>query len=295
MDQKQKNEVMKKIRSQVEGEIESNIPGNLQESAMSGGRGGSDKNSDGGQNTDRNVSRVLGKGPIDSSKNKAEIVNRIREGARAKMQGADGQKAQRLSSIMEQSRAQLRSDYSGSETSQAERNEEAKEIKKGAQKKMEKKLSKTMSKGKAKLISKATGEVAYRIAMKLKEMANRGGHWAILVFIFTFVIAVVIDILDIFGDLLVETIIGIILIFLINFFLSLVILFFWTFVLGGGHPKWFWKRVIRMIIGFFVVEAIPILEIFPFTTFIVCWNWYDFQKERHEAKEQLKILISAKH
>lgn len=231
---------------------------------------------------------------LDNNGTLKKREERIKQHAMSKLNGQGGQRAERLNFIREQANAQLRTDDAGRKLSQEERSIKAKEIKRGAQKNMERKLSKTMGKGKAKLASRAVGEAAYRIATKLQETANRGGHWAILVFIITLVIALIIDALDIAGEFLIETIIGTIIVFLINFCLSLIIMFFWTFVLGGGHPKWFWKRVIRMLVGFFAVEAIPILELFPFTTFIVCWNWHDFQKERNEAKEQLQIIKSNK-
>ncbi len=174
----------------------------------------------------------------------------------------------------------------------ADREAEAQRIRKEAEEKVEKELKKNVKGYKAKIASRVLGEAAYRIATELAKKANKGGSWAFFVFLITLGIAIIIDFLDIFGELLIETIVGTIIIFLICTALSLINTFFWLFVLGGGHPKWFWKVLIRMLVGFFIVESIPILELLPFTVIIVCWNWHDYTKERNEAKKELKTFVA---
>lgn len=178
----------------------------------------------------------------------------------------------------------------------ANREAEAQRIRKEAEEKAEKEIRKEIGgiKGRiaAKVLSKVMGMAAYKMAQELSQKANKGGSWAFFVFLITLCIAVIIDVLDIFGELLIETIIGTIIIFLICTTLSLINTFFWLFVLGGGHPKWFWKVLIRMLVGFFIVESIPILELLPFTVIIVCWNWYDYTKERNEAKRELTSFVA---
>lgn len=182
--------------------------------------------------------------------------------------------------------------------SQAGRNAEAQRIKSEAQRKAEGQMKREFQKsakmsgvkGKvvSKIASRGVSEAAYKIASRLSEKAKQGGHWAVIVFIVTLLIAIIVDALDIVGTLLVETILGWLIIFLVNTLLSLIINIFWILLAGGGHSKIFWKILVRYVIFGLILDSIPILELFPFTVFMVCWNWYDFSKERSEAKQELK-------
>ncbi|MFA6097201.1 MAG: pro-sigmaK processing inhibitor BofA family protein [Candidatus Paceibacterota bacterium] len=182
--------------------------------------------------------------------------------------------------------------------SQAGRNEEAQRIKSEAQREAERHMNHEFQKSArmsgvkgrvaSKIASRGVSEAAYQIASRLSEKAKQGGHWAVIVFIVTLLIAIIVDALDIVGTLLIETILGWLIIFLINTLLSLIINIFWMLLAGGGHSKFFWKILVRYIIFGLILDSIPIIELFPFTVFMVCWNWYDYSKERSEAKQELK-------
>lgn len=162
---------------------------------------------------------------------------------------------------------------------------------------------------KRKIVSKVTGKVisetAYAASQKMAAEANKGGVGAIVIILITLMIAVLIDTVDILMEIglaaaivsAVGAIPGAIIgffIWLINFLLSLVIVFFWMIVLGGGHKKWFWKLLTRLIIFVLFVEAIPVVDLLPWTVFTVCWNWYDFAKSIKQAKkdsEELEIVF----
>ena len=151
----------------------------------------------------------------------------------------------------------------------------------------------------SKVAGKVISEMAYEIAQKMAERANRGGINAIVIILVTLIIAIWIDAIDILMEIglavavasLVGAIPGAIIGFLIwlsNFFLSLIIVFFWMAVLGGGHKKWFWKRVARLFFLVIFVEAIPYVDLLPWTIFTVCWNWYDFEKDKRKSKKDSK-------
>ncbi len=140
----------------------------------------------------------------------------------------------------------------------------------------------------SKVAGKATSEIAYAIAQKMSAEANKGGVNAIVIIAVTFIIAIWIDLIDILTAIALTSIIGAVLGFVIwlsNFFLSLVIVFFWMAVLGGGHKKFFWKLLIRLIVVVIFVEQVPYLDLIPWTLFIVSWNSYDFFKSIKKAKK----------
>ena len=113
----------------------------------------------------------------------------------------------------------------------------------------------------SKAAGKATGEMAYRIAQRMAAEANKGGINATVIIAVTFAIAIWIDLVDLVKIFLDASVIGIIiaaLIWLSNLFLSLVIIFFWMAVLGGGHKKFFWKLLIRLIVFVVCVEQIEL-------------------------------------
>ncbi len=140
----------------------------------------------------------------------------------------------------------------------------------------------------SKVAGKATSEIAYQIAQKMSAEANKGGVNAIVIIAVTFIIAIWIDLIDILTAIALTSIIGAVLGFVIwlsNFFLSLVIVFFWMAVLGGGHRKFFWKLLIRLIVVVIFVEQVPYLDLIPWTLFTVSWNSYDFFKSIKKAKK----------
>jgi len=140
----------------------------------------------------------------------------------------------------------------------------------------------------SKAVGKATSEMAYQIAQKMSAEANKGGVNAIVIIAVTFIIAIWIDLIDILTAIALTSIIGAVLGFVIwlsNLFLSLVIVFFWMAVLGGGHKKWFWKMLIRLIVVVIFVEQVPYLDLIPWTLFTVSWNSYDFFKSIKKAKK----------
>ncbi|MEA1936682.1 MAG: Yip1 family protein [Patescibacteria group bacterium] len=186
------------------------------------------------------------------------------------------------------------------------RRAEAQKIKKEAIKETKKKIDKEIPKmkgAKAKIASKVLGAAVYSLAQKMEERANAGGAGAIIIILFTLFLAAITDFIDILGEIgatvlivsIVGSAIGLIiggLLWLFNLLCALTIIIFWMLVLGGGHKKYFWKRVIRTIIIVFFVEAIPYVDIFPFAVLMVCWNWYDFAKDKKKAKNDLKALES---
>lgn len=155
----------------------------------------------------------------------------------------------------------------------------------------------------AKVASRIIDEAAYNISQKMAEKANAGGPGAILVIIFTLFLALTTDAIDILGELgvtalivsIIGTIPGVVLgiaLWTFNLICSLIIVIFWMLVLGGGHKKYFWKRVIRTIIVVLFVEIIPYIDIIPFATLMVLWNWSDFAKDKRKAKDDLKAFES---
>jgi hypothetical protein len=181
--------------------------------------------------------------------------------------------------------------------------ESAREAEKEANKRLKEMEAMQGSRIKRKIASKVVGkvvsEMAYEIAQKMAERANRGGINAIVIILVTLILAIWIDAIDILMEIglavAVASLVGAIpgavvgfLIWLSNFFLSLIIVFFWMAVLGGGHKKWFWKRVARLFFLVIFVEAIPYVDLLPWTIFTVCWNWYDFEKDKRKAKKDSK-------
>jgi len=190
---------------------------------------------------------------------------------------------------------------------QTDREAEARRIKNETRKKAERKMNREFRKygvkGRiaSKIASHVMSEAAYAIAAKLSEKATQGKFWGIIVFFITICIALVVDLLDIFGDaiaaVLVETAMGTVavevLLWCIGFFLSMVILMFWILLAGGSHNKFFWKLFLRYVVFVFLIDSIPLLQMFPFSTFIVLWNWYDFRKEKKKAKKELKAFLES--
>jgi len=191
------------------------------------------------------------------------------------------------------------------------RQAEAQRMKIEATKKIKKKLDKDIQKspkmkgvkGKiaAKVASKVLGNAAYALTQKMTAEMNKGGPGAILVILFTLILALLTDAIDILGELgvtaLIVSVLGSILgaiagglLWIFNFLCALIIMMFWMFILGGGHKKYFWKRIIRTVIGLLVVESIPYLDLLPFATLMVCWNWYDFAKDKKKAKDDLEAF-----
>ncbi len=156
-------------------------------------------------------------------------------------------------------------------------------------------------------VGKATSEMAYQIAQKMSAEADKGGVNEIVIIAVTFIIAIWIDLIDIITAIALTSIIGAVLGFVIwlsNFFLSLIIVFFWMAVLGGGHKKWFWKMLIRLIVVVVFVEQVPYLDLIPWTLFVVSWNTHDFFKGIRKAKKDATEFqtefkatgrVSAKH
>lgn len=165
--------------------------------------------------------------------------------------------------------------------------------------------SRTKRKIASKVVGKATSEMAYRIAQKMSEAANKGGIYAIVIVLLTLLMAIYTDVIDIITEVIaliiaflgIASVAGIpigvitgamgIVVWTSNFVVSLTILFFWMFTLGGGHSKIFWKFIIRLILGLLVAESIPYLDLLPIATFVVCWNWHDFAKEKRKANKDL--------
>ncbi len=199
----------------------------------------------------------------------------------------------------------------GSEARRAEaqriKEEAIKEAIKKSAKKIDKDLKKSPEmkrvkrKAAARLASRVMGEAAYALAQKMSVQANAGGAGAIIIIIFTLFLAFITDLIDILGELgataLIVSVVGAAfglviggLLWLFNLLCALTITLFWVLVLGGGHKKYFWKRVIRTIFGLLVVESIPYIDILPFAMLMVCWNWYDFAKDKKKAKDDLKAF-----
>ena len=193
------------------------------------------------------------------------------------------------------------------------RETEAQRIKEEAIKKAEKEIGKKIQKhprmkrvkGKiaAKVASRITGEAAYTIAQKMAQKANAGGSGAIIIILFTVFLATTTDVIDILVEIgfvafvvsIIGTIPGVVLrviIWFIDFLCAFIILIFWTLVLGGGHKKWFWKRVIRMLIVLIGLESLPGIGLLPLATLMVFWNWYDFAKDKKKAKDDLRAFES---
>ena len=128
-----------------------------------------------------------------------------------------------------------------------------------------------------------------------------------VIIVVTLIIAIWVDLVDILVAVALTSIIGAVLGFVIwlsNFFLSLIIVFFWMAVLGGGHKKFFWKLLIRLIVLVIIAEQVSYLDLVPWTVFTVFWNSYDFFKSIRKAKKdsvefktefQATRRISAKH
>ena len=143
----------------------------------------------------------------------------------------------------------------------------------------------------SKVTGKATSEMAYKIAQKMAVEANKDGINVAIIIATTALIACWIDLIDILTALFLTSILGAVLGFILwlsNFFLSLVIVFFWMAVLGGGHKKFFWKLLIRLIVVVVFVEQVPYLDLVPWTVLIVIWNIFDFTMNRTKAKKDLK-------
>ncbi len=207
-------------------------------------------------------------------------------------------------------RSGLAADRARIQSSEA-RQAEAQRIKKEATEKAEKKINKDLQKSpkmkglKGRLaawaVSKAMGEAAYAISQKMAAKANAGGPGAIVVILITLILATITDAIDILGELgatalivsVVGSVIGLVIgafLWLINLFCNLTVVIFWVFLLGGGHKKWFWKRVIRTIFVLLFVESLPYVDILPFGILVVCWNWYDFAKDKRKAKDDLEAF-----
>jgi len=138
---------------------------------------------------------------------------------------------------------------------------------------------------------KATSEMAYKIAQKMAAEANKDGINVAIIIATTALIACWIDLIDILTALFLTSILGAVLGFILwlsNFFLSLVIVFFWMAVLGGGHKKFFWKLLIRLIVVVVFVEQAPYLDLIPWTVLVVIWNIFDFTMNRIKTKKDLK-------
>lgn len=193
----------------------------------------------------------------------------------------------------------------------AAREAEAQRIKKKAVKEAEKKINKDLSehpkmkglksKIAAEVISRVMGEAAYVISQKMAERANAGGAGAIIVVLITIFLALLTDVIDILGEIgitalivsVIGTVPGAILgvaLWVFNFFCGLIIIYFWVFVLGGGHKKWLWKRVARTVFAILIAESIPYLDLIPFATLICLWNTYDFFKDKKKARNDLEAF-----
>ena len=240
-----------------------------------------------------------------------EIWKKVEEKEKMKSKGADDYRMKKgLKEEFEDDQARIK-DVSARQVAALKHKEEST---KEAEKEVNRRLKEmgVQSSIKRRMISRATGkatsEMAYRIAQKMAEAANRGGIYAIVIILLTLFMALYTDVIDVLVEIFaliiaflgIVSVVGIpigvivgaigIIAWVSNFFVSLMIIFFWMFVLGGGHKKWFWKRLIRLVLGLLVVESIPYLDLLPIATFMVCWNWYDFAKEKKKANKDLAEL-----
>ncbi len=278
------------LQSEIVKKLKEKIAENLQKE-YSESKKGNNANGEGEENA------------VDLDNNK-ELRNRIagsvKDHVMARLSQENKEKAQRLNFIKNQINDHLKIEESNKIESQEDREAEVQRMKEEAQKDIEKQLSKSMKGWKAKIASRAMGEAATRIALKLAEEAEQGGAMAYFVFIFTLIIAIVVDVIDLKGfaleAALSATIVGTIVFWVIKFAiptsLSLIISTMWMMLLGGGHAKWFWKRVIpRIIIMLFVVENVEVLDLIPWTTICVLWNWVDLYLEKRKAQKQLDKFV----
>lgn len=180
-------------------------------------------------------------------------------------------------------------------------------IRKEAQEKSEKEAEealKNIQDRKARFIIKLAGkhaeQAAYTIAAKMAKMADDGGMMAFFVMALSLFLAIIKDIIDI-GEVgllaFLATIVAIPVViaiesvfWFINFGITLINIYFWTILLGGGHKKWFWKRIYKTIL-LSGLDFLPGIDAIPFMTLMVLWNISDYYKARKEAKADLKKFM----
>jgi len=101
-----------------------------------------------------------------------------------------------------------------------------------------------------------------------------------IVFIVTLVLAIVVDALDIAGEVLVELgMVPTLIAYLINLNSSLVITIAW-FMIFSGHPGTNSRQarmIIRSIMLLFGLESVPIIEMLPFNAIAVILNYIDYR------------------
>ena len=158
---------------------------------------------------------------------------------------------------------------------------------------------------KVRLLMKLAGDrvdgIAYAIAIKMNEVADKGGIYAVIIMGLSLATAISSDVLDYFmvailiGIAGIITAVPIIIIFyvlwMINLFLSLTVALFWAVAIGGGHKKWFWRRMI-IIIPVTIIEQVPAWNLLPLTSLMVLWNIYDYYKGKAKAKKEAGKFVA---
>jgi len=136
-------------------------------------------------------------------------------------------------------------------------------------------------------INKRVRDLKKALAVKAKK-SHASGKSVILVLIVTLSLATVVDLIDVFGEVLVELgAVPTIIAYLINFGSSTVITALWLIVFSGSRGKSTrqTKMIIRSIILLFGLESVPIVELLPFNTIAVILNYIDYKAGQKEENQ----------
>ena len=148
---------------------------------------------------------------------------------------------------------------------------------------------KKISRQKRKIVKRYT---AKRRALTKKVKAQEKKSYVpsglvLILTIITFILACVVDLIDVLGEIGVElgavpTAIS----YIINFCSSLIITFTWFIIFSGskGKNKRQSKMIVRSVLVLFGVENIPVVELLPFNAIAVVLNFIDFKKGNKPKK-----------
>lgn len=275
----QKKEIASRIKGLVQRNIESGLSGESQ--------GGSGKSSANGLNGSSSGKSGFAQGRQANGVNGGGLSNRLVQNTRAKAQDVKNRVGERVRN----------SDAYG-KISKIQ--EDASRAKQEARMKAQEKINKLGGET-GKQISKFSASAnALRKKMEARKKAlkkalntqakksHASGSVVAIVFIVTLVLAIVVDGLDILGEVLVELgTVPTIIAYIINFCSSIIISAAWFAVFSGhtGKNSRQTKVIIRSILILFGLENIPVIELLPFNAISVILNYVDYKAGQKEEQQ----------
>lgn len=315
MDQQQnKNKLINEIKKQIERN-KSRIYGGSQAGSSAFPQGGLGENSGGAEaNRSGSVSggdlsyrgaETSGKETADGQGNNGRFGDRIRDKASGIKKGlntrADNLKAQAKSRALDakkQAEEKIKSTAAYSKMTKIQ--EDALRIKQETQRKAQENIEKLAGEtGKqVKRFNAKANEIRSKIAAKKKALAaalkanarksHASGNVVALVFIVTLVLAIVVDVIDVAGELLVEIgTVPTIIAYIINLCSSIIIAGSWFLIFSGsrGNSTAQTRMIIRSVLFLFGLENIPIIELLPFNALAVIFNYRDYRAGQKEEEQ----------